>query len=100
MMAYASSLSGFKDGSLQGDSARLDEEAFCFIYRSRDNVPEPTHRGSGRMNDSSSRELERRIVALESQSETGDDFDAVSWWWIIGLGIVLPLGLIVLGWFV
>jgi hypothetical protein len=51
------------------------------------------------MSDSSTRELERRIVALESQSETGDDFDAVSWLWIIVLGAVLPLGLIVLGWF-
>jgi hypothetical protein len=51
------------------------------------------------MNDCSPSELERRIVALESGSETGDDFDAASWWWIIGLGIVLPLGLIVVGWF-
>jgi hypothetical protein len=50
------------------------------------------------MNEGSARELDRRIVALESEAETGDDFDAVSWWWIIGLGVVLPLGLIVLGW--
>jgi hypothetical protein len=51
------------------------------------------------MSDRSALELERRIVALESESETGDDFDTLSWWWILGLGVVLPLGLIVLGWF-
>jgi len=44
-------------------------------------------------------ELERRIRALESRSETGDDFDAVSYWWLILFGVLIPVGLIGLGWF-
>jgi hypothetical protein len=51
------------------------------------------------MSETSSEELERRLVTLESNSETGADFDAVSWWWMIALGIVFPLCLIVVGWF-
>jgi hypothetical protein len=43
-------------------------------------------------------ELERRIRALEAPGGEGEDFDAVSWFWLLLLGLVLPvLGLIV-GW--
>ena len=44
--------------------------------------------------------LELRLAALESQAETGDDFDAASWCWLIFLGVILPTGLIILGWFI
>lgn len=44
-------------------------------------------------------ELERRIAALESGEETGADFDAASWFWMILLGVVLPVGLLLWGWF-
>jgi hypothetical protein len=44
-------------------------------------------------------ELERRIAALESGEETGADFDFASWVWMILLGIVLPVGLLLWGWF-
>jgi hypothetical protein len=43
--------------------------------------------------------LERRIAALESGAETGADFDAASWVWMILLGVVLPVGLLLWGWF-
>jgi hypothetical protein len=44
-------------------------------------------------------ELERRIAALESGAETGADFDLVSWWWMVLLGVLLPVGLLLWGWF-
>jgi len=44
-------------------------------------------------------ELERRIAALESGGETGADFDFASWVWIILLGVVLPVALLLWGWF-
>jgi hypothetical protein len=44
-------------------------------------------------------ELERRIAALELGEETGADFDAASWVWMILLGVVLPVALLLWGWF-
>lgn len=44
-------------------------------------------------------ELERRIAALESGGAAGADFDARSWFWMILLGVVLPLALLLWGWF-
>jgi hypothetical protein len=49
------------------------------------------------MSDSSSPELARRIQALE-QEPIGPDFDPVSWMWLALFGLVLPIGLLVLGW--
>jgi len=43
-------------------------------------------------------ELERRIAALESPAECGDDFDLVSYGWLFVLGIVVPLALLAIGW--
>ena len=43
-------------------------------------------------------ELERRIRALESAGDEGEDFDGASWFWLIVLGIVLPVAALVLGW--
>jgi len=51
------------------------------------------------VSDSFPAELERRIAALESGIETGDDFDAASWCWMILLGIVLPVSLLLWDWF-
>jgi len=42
-------------------------------------------------------ELARRIEALE-RGPTSPDFDASSWMWLALLGLLLPLALIVLGW--
>ena len=49
------------------------------------------------MPDSLPAELRRRIEALEREP-LASDFDPVSWMWLTLLGLVLPLGLLVLGW--
>ena len=38
-------------------------------------------------------ELQERIAALEDPTRQGSDFDAVSWFWLILLGIVVPVAL-------
>jgi hypothetical protein len=43
-------------------------------------------------------ELERRIGMLESGRECGEDFDAVSCWWLVILGVLMPAGLLSIGW--
>jgi hypothetical protein len=43
-------------------------------------------------------ELERRLAALESGGECGDDFDLRSLCWLSVLGVLLPIGLLLLGW--
>ena len=50
------------------------------------------------MNGPLSAELEQRIAALESASATGADFDATSWAWLLILGVLLPIALLVVGW--
>jgi hypothetical protein len=42
-------------------------------------------------------ELEARIAALEN-ADRCEDFDAVSWVWLVLFGIVLPLALVCIGW--
>jgi hypothetical protein len=42
-------------------------------------------------------DLEARLAAFESAPAPGD-FDAASWFWIILLGVAIPLGLLILGW--
>ena len=42
-------------------------------------------------------DLEARLAAFESLPVPGD-FDAASWFWMILLGVAIPLGLLVLGW--
>lgn len=42
-------------------------------------------------------ELEARLAAVEAAAGARD-FDAVSWFWMILLGVVLPAALIVAGW--
>ena len=44
------------------------------------------------------RELEERVAALESGSGLERDFDRVSWIWLITLGVVLPVLLLIVGW--
>lgn len=43
-------------------------------------------------------ELERRIRALETPDGQGEDFDASSWFWLIVLGVALPILALILGW--
>lgn len=42
-------------------------------------------------------ELEQRLAAAAEAGATAD-FDAVSWLWIALLGLILPVGLVILGW--
>ena len=49
------------------------------------------------MSDPLPPELARRIEVLE-QEPVGPDFDTASWMWLALLGLVLPMGLLVLGW--
>ena len=42
-------------------------------------------------------ELEARIAALEN-ADRCEDFDAVSWVWLVLFGIVVPLTLVCIGW--
>lgn len=48
--------------------------------------------------DSIPLELEDRIAALEARRECGDDFDCVSLWWLFVLGVLIPIGLLLVGW--
>lgn len=43
-------------------------------------------------------ELEHRIAELESAGQCGEDFDRVSFGWLLLLGIVLPAALLLIGW--
>jgi hypothetical protein len=43
-------------------------------------------------------ELEARIAALEKAAPAAD-FDGASWFWMILLGVALPLALLTVGWF-
>ena len=44
--------------------------------------------------------LERRVAALESSgADAGSDFDATSWFWMLMLGAVVPVALLLWGWF-
>jgi hypothetical protein len=42
-------------------------------------------------------ELEARIAALEN-ADRCEDFDAVSWVWMVLFGVLLPLALVCIGW--
>jgi hypothetical protein len=42
-------------------------------------------------------ELEARISAFE-RAESPGDFDFASWFWMILLGVAIPLGLLAVGW--
>ncbi|AHZ77150.1 MULTISPECIES: hypothetical protein [Pseudomonas] len=43
-------------------------------------------------------ELERRISLLEQEHNQGADFDATAWFWLIVLGVILPVAVAVWGW--
>ena len=42
-------------------------------------------------------ELEARVAALETDRAPAD-FDAICWFWMLLIGIVIPLALLVIGW--
>jgi hypothetical protein len=42
-------------------------------------------------------DLEARLAAFESAAPPGG-FDAASWFWMLLLGVAIPIGLLVLGW--
>jgi hypothetical protein len=43
-------------------------------------------------------ELERRIRALEDPAGQSDDFDGVSWAWLLALGVILPIVALIVAW--
>lgn len=43
-------------------------------------------------------DLEARLVVVAAAAD-GNDFDGFSWFWILVLGAVLPVALILGGWF-
>jgi hypothetical protein len=43
-------------------------------------------------------DLERRIRALENESEQGAGFTAQDWIWLIALGVILPVVVLYAGW--
>lgn len=42
-------------------------------------------------------ELERRVRRLEAQ-DCGADFDGMAWFWLIALGVIVPVVLLLMGW--
>ena len=42
-------------------------------------------------------DLEARIASFENAAPTSD-FDAASWFWMVLLGVLIPLGLLIFGW--
>jgi hypothetical protein len=43
-------------------------------------------------------ELERRIAILEDPANQGAEFDTSSWMWLLVLGLLLPIVVLVWGW--
>jgi hypothetical protein len=43
-------------------------------------------------------ELDRRITALEQHMGEGADFDGASWFWLLALGVMLPVVVLIVGW--
>ena len=43
-------------------------------------------------------ELDERLRALETPDECGEDFDFASFCWLFALGVVIPAGLLMIGW--
>jgi hypothetical protein len=58
----------------------------------------PSLRGKTALPDSLPEELEQRISRLESGRECGEDFDPVSLCWLFVLGVLIPAGLLLIGW--
>ena len=42
--------------------------------------------------------LDERLAALESGAACGEDFDRASWFWLALLGVVLPVVMLLVGW--
>jgi hypothetical protein len=59
----------------------------------------PRHFPAVGMTEAPTPELEARIAAFESASPNAD-FDSASWFWMLLLGIIVPVTLLIIGWFV
>ncbi len=42
-------------------------------------------------------ELEQRIALLEEEQNQGADFDTATWFWLIILGVIIPVAVAVWG---
>jgi hypothetical protein len=60
-------------------------------------MPDPAAKGIGPAAPSLPPELEERIAAFENTAPAAD-FDGASWFWMILLGVALPLALLAAGW--
>jgi hypothetical protein len=60
-------------------------------------MTDPAERGDQEPAPALQPELEARLAALERAAPSGD-FDRASWFWMIVLGIAIPLVLLVVGW--
>jgi hypothetical protein len=58
----------------------------------------PSPRGKVALPETLPADLEQRISGLESGRECGDDFDLFSLCWLLVLGILIPVGLLLIGW--
>ena len=43
-------------------------------------------------------DLDARIIELEAMSGETKDFDARSWAWLVLLGVIVPIALVIIGW--
>jgi hypothetical protein len=43
-------------------------------------------------------ELERRLRLLENPANQGEDFDGGSRFWLLALGLALPVVILIIGW--
>ncbi len=79
-----------------GEPATAAVAAYAMIEKE---VPLRRPIGDQHLTEPLPEELERRIRLLESGAQTGADFDAASWCWMVLLGIALPILLLLWGWF-
>jgi hypothetical protein len=62
-------------------------------------LPEPAHKSRRAQAEAQSlpAELEARLAALETGTERSD-FDSLSWFWMLLIGIAIPILLLAIGW--
>ena len=60
-------------------------------------LPEPVHKSREAPASALPAELEARLAALETGAARSD-FDGMSWFWMILIGIAIPILLLAIGW--